>query len=151
MAKEYDLVIAGAGPAGLMVSRITSKSGLKVLLVEQKKVGTREAVSALREQKRFGQPVVLQLKVDTGKLDKLVDLVEELAIIHSVLRQNEMIRTSSDGELNNIINQLIQITSELQRTTMSLRMVPVKNTFHKMFFEQIGKNNIKPKKPKKKG
>jgi len=37
MAKEYDLVIAGAGPAGLMVSRVTSESGLKVLLVEQKK------------------------------------------------------------------------------------------------------------------
>lgn len=102
------------------------------ILVEQKKVETREAVSALREQKRFGQPAALQLKVDTDKLDKLVDMVGELAITQSVLRQNEVIRTSNDRKLSHIINQLSQITSGIQRTAMSLRMVPAKNTFQKM-------------------
>jgi flavin-dependent dehydrogenase len=37
MAKQYDVVVVGAGPAGLMVSQIAAKSGFKVLLVEQKK------------------------------------------------------------------------------------------------------------------
>jgi digeranylgeranylglycerophospholipid reductase len=37
MAKEYDLVIVGAGPAGLMAAKTASQEGLRVLLVEQKK------------------------------------------------------------------------------------------------------------------
>jgi len=43
------------------------------ILVEKKKVETKEVVSALREQKKSGQPVALQVKVDTGKLDNIVD------------------------------------------------------------------------------
>ncbi len=37
MANQYDIVVVGAGPAGLMVSQIAAKKGLKVLLVDQKK------------------------------------------------------------------------------------------------------------------
>jgi flavin-dependent dehydrogenase len=41
MAKKYDLVIIGAGPAGLMAAKTAKEEGLKVLLVEQKKEITR--------------------------------------------------------------------------------------------------------------
>jgi len=102
------------------------------ILVENKKVETKEVVSALREQKRSGQPVALQVKVDTGKLDNIVDMVGELAIAQSMLRQNELIMTSKDRKLDQINNQLNLITSALQKTAMSLRMVPIKNTFQKM-------------------
>ncbi|MBW1856829.1 MAG: chemotaxis protein CheA [Deltaproteobacteria bacterium] len=102
------------------------------ILVEQKKVETKGVVSALREQKKFGQPVALQVKVDTGKLDTIVDMVGELAIAQSMLRQNELIMTSKDRKLDQINNQLNLITSALQKTAMSLRMVPIKNTFQKM-------------------
>ena len=37
MAKRYDLVIVGAGPAGLIAAKTAHQEGLKVLLVEQKK------------------------------------------------------------------------------------------------------------------
>jgi two-component system chemotaxis sensor kinase CheA len=102
------------------------------ILVEGEKVEAREVVSALREQKRTGQPVALQIKIDTGKLDNVVDMVGELAIAQSMLRQNQLIRTSKDRKLDGIIGQLNQITSGLQRTAMSLRMVPIKNTFQRM-------------------
>jgi two-component system chemotaxis sensor kinase CheA len=102
------------------------------ILVEQKKVETKEVVSALREQKRFGQPISLQVKVDTNKLDNIVDMVGELAIAHSMLRQNEKVMGINDRKLYHIINQVNQITSGLQRTAMSLRMVPIKQTFQKM-------------------
>jgi len=81
------------------------------ILVEQKKVETKGVVSALREQKKFGQPVALQVKVDTGKLDTIVDMVGELAIAQSMLRQNELIMTSKDRKLDQINNQLNLITS----------------------------------------
>jgi len=102
------------------------------ILVEQKKVETKEVVSALREQKKFGEPIALQIKVDTGKLDNIVDMVGELAIAQSMLRQNELIMKSKDRKLDQINNQLNLITSALQKTAMSLRMVPIKNTFQKM-------------------
>jgi len=102
------------------------------ILVEKKKVETKEVVSALREQKKSGQPVALQVKVDTGKLDNIVDMVGELAIAQSMLRQNELIMMSKDRKLDQINNQLNLITSALQKTAMSLRMVPIKNTFQKM-------------------
>ena len=37
MDKKYDLIVIGAGPAGLMASTVAAKEGLKVLLVERKK------------------------------------------------------------------------------------------------------------------
>jgi flavin-dependent dehydrogenase len=41
MADTYDLIVVGAGPAGLMAARTAQRDGLKVLLVEQKKEITR--------------------------------------------------------------------------------------------------------------
>ncbi len=102
------------------------------ILVEQKKVETKEVVSALREQKGFGRLVALHVKVDTGKLDNIVDMVGELAIAQSMFRQNKLIMASRDRDLDQIVNRLNLLTSGLQKTVMSLRMVPIKSTFQKM-------------------
>ena len=102
------------------------------VLVEQKKVETKKVVSALRDQKKFGRPPTLHVKVDTDKLDSIVDMVGELAIAQSMLRQNELIMESRDRKLDQTVNQLNQLTSGLQKTAMSLRMDPIKNTFQKM-------------------
>ena len=37
MAKLYDVVIAGAGPAGLMAAKTAAESGLRIALLERKK------------------------------------------------------------------------------------------------------------------
>jgi flavin-dependent dehydrogenase len=37
MSEKYDLIVVGAGPAGLMASIVTAEAGLKVLLIERKK------------------------------------------------------------------------------------------------------------------
>ncbi len=105
---------------------------LGAILIEEKKAGINEVVSALRDQKKSGQPVKLQVKIDTGKLDNIVDMVGELAIAQSMLRQNELIQENKSRKLDHIIDQLNLITSGLQKTAMSLRMVPIKHTFQKM-------------------
>lgn len=103
------------------------------ILIEEKKAGSKEVISALREQKRSSRKhVELQVKVDTKKLDNMVDLTGELVIAQSMLRQNGYVQSINDQKLLHNLNQLNQITSSLQTIAMSMRMVPIKATFQKM-------------------
>jgi two-component system chemotaxis sensor kinase CheA len=103
------------------------------ILVAKGAAGSRDVISALRDQRKFGRKDIdLQVKVDTKKLDTLVDMTGELVIAHSMLRRNEQILSATDQKLYKIINQISQITSTLQKTSMSMRMVPIKSTFRKM-------------------
>ncbi|MFU8819077.1 MAG: chemotaxis protein CheA, partial [Desulfurivibrio sp.] len=72
------------------------------------------------------------IKVDVEKLDALVNAVGELVIMQSLVRQNPLISKIADPKLIKDFSQLGRITSELQRTAMSMRMVPIKQTFDKM-------------------
>lgn len=72
------------------------------------------------------------VKLDTKKLDSLVDLVGELVIAQSMIVQDPEVQRLSHGHLARTLRQLGRITSELQRTAMSLRMVPIRRTFQKM-------------------
>jgi len=72
------------------------------------------------------------VKVDTIKLDSLIDLVGELVISESMVVQDPELLRSPSRNLARNLGQLRRITSELQRTAMSLRMVPIRSTFQKM-------------------
>ncbi|MFO7784297.1 MAG: chemotaxis protein CheA [Thermodesulfobacteriota bacterium] len=130
------------------LERQKSRPGRKIgeILLEEKKTESREVISALRDQKRYGRGHVdLQVKVDTNKLDNMVDLTGELVIAQSMLRQNPYIVAGNDQKLYHNLGQLSQITSGLQRIAMSMRMVPVKSTFQKMvrLVRDLAKNSGK--------
>lgn len=72
------------------------------------------------------------VKLDTRKLDTLVDLVGELVIAQSMVVQHPEIQRLADSGLSRSLRTLGRITSELQRNAMSLRMVPIRGTFQKM-------------------
>jgi two-component system chemotaxis sensor kinase CheA len=72
------------------------------------------------------------VKVDTRKLDNLVDMVGELVIVQSIIQEDPSLATLIDERLTRNLAQLRRITSELQRTAMSMRMVPIRQTFQKM-------------------
>ena len=116
------------------------------ILVEEKRAQSKDVISALRDQKRFNRRHIdLQVKVDTEKLDSLVDLTGELVIAQSMLRQNNLIVSAKDQNLYHNLNQLTQIISGLQSTAMSMRMVPIRNTFQKMvrLVRDLAKNSGK--------
>ncbi len=71
------------------------------------------------------------IKVDTRKLDTLVDLVGELAIVQSMIHQDPHL-TRADERLNRNLAQLHRITAELQRGAIGMRLVPIKQTFQRM-------------------
>jgi len=72
------------------------------------------------------------VKLDTRKLDSLMDLVGELVIAQSMVVQDPDVQRLPSRHLARTLRQLGRITTELQRTAMSLRMVPIRRTFQKM-------------------
>lgn len=72
------------------------------------------------------------IKVDMRKLDSLVDLIGELAIVQSMIRQDPRLLGYADERLNRNLTQLGRITSELQRGAISMRVVPVRQMFQRM-------------------
>ncbi len=83
-----------------------------------------------KEFKTFTQQNIISVNVT--KLDKLMDLVGEMVIAEAMVTQNPDIK---DLELHNFYKaarQLNKITSEIQDMVMSIRMVPLATTFHRM-------------------
>ena len=72
------------------------------------------------------------VRVNTEKLDSLMDVVGELVIVQSQLIESTRQRTEEGSLLQRNVAQLSRITKELQHTAMSLRMIPIKPTFQKM-------------------
>ena len=82
--------------------------------------------------RRSGPSMSATIKVDTAKLDFLVDTIGEMTIAQSLVRHHpDLTKTQSATLLKNIA-QLSRITSEVQKTAMSMRMVPVGMVFQKM-------------------
>ncbi|MEQ1833281.1 MAG: chemotaxis protein CheA, partial [Candidatus Eisenbacteria bacterium] len=72
------------------------------------------------------------VKVDTRKLDNLVDMVGELVIVQSIIQSHPGMTAVADDALGRQMAQLRRISSELQRNAMAMRMVPIRQTFQKM-------------------
>jgi two-component system, chemotaxis family, sensor kinase CheA len=103
------------------------------ILLAEEKVKPRQVIEALRDQKKIaGEFAETTVKVDTHKLDNLVDMVGELVIAETLVQQNPVLASLNDPKLSRDFAQLKRITTELQKISMSLRMIPIRQTFQKM-------------------
>ena len=91
-------------------------------------------------------PAGASVKVDTRKLDNLVDMVGELVIVQSIINADPSLVGLADEKLTRNLAQLKRITSDLQRNAMSMRMVPIRQTFQKMarLVRDLSKKSGKP-------
>lgn len=102
-------------------------------LIDDKKVTPKDVAQALRAQKAGAAVVEAQdIRVDIRKLDMLVDMVGELVISQSLVLNDGDVRKIDNPKFYRNMSQLGRITTELQKVAMSMRMVPVRNTFQKM-------------------
>ena len=72
------------------------------------------------------------ISVDVMKLDKMMDLMGEMVIAEAMVTQNPELQTLKLNSFYKAARQLHKITSEMQDMVMSIRMVPLAATFHKM-------------------
>ncbi len=109
------------------------------ILVEQKKTGAKEVTSALREQRGTQQASSSSsgsqegsVKVGTGRLDNLINMVGELVIAQAMVNQDVAAINATNQRLDRNMNHLAKITRELQDLSMSMRMIPIQGVFQKM-------------------
>jgi two-component system chemotaxis sensor kinase CheA len=106
---------------------------LGTLLIEDKKVSPKDVAQAIRIQKNAANAIETQdIRVNIHKLDGLVDMVGELVIAQSLVCNDPDVMSIDSQRFYRNLSQLGRITSELQKISMSLRMVPIKGTFQKM-------------------
>jgi two-component system chemotaxis sensor kinase CheA len=89
---------------------------------------TKKAVSSAAPAKTASATV----RVNTEKLDSLMDVVGELVIVQSQLIETSRVSANENAAMQRNVAQLSRITKELQSTAMALRMIPIKSTFQKM-------------------
>ncbi len=74
------------------------------------------------------------ISVNVSKMDQLMELIGELVISESVVLQNSDLKVPGLNldNFNKAAAQLSKISTDLQNVIMSMRMVPLTNTFQKM-------------------
>ncbi len=108
---------------------------LGVKMVKTQQASAKDVGKALRTQQRMKNPqavVDTSVRVSTSRLDRLIDMVGELVIAHSMVAQDDVVINGSNHDLIKKIGHTSKIVRELQDMSMSLRMVPLKATFNKM-------------------
>jgi two-component system chemotaxis sensor kinase CheA len=102
---------------------ITTQDVSQALAVQQEMAGVGKAAPALVKE---------SVKVDTDKLDKLVDMIGELVITEAMVTGELEGREFQSSRLGANARQLRKITRQLQEIGLSMRMMSLKATFNKM-------------------
>lgn len=101
-------------------------------VVKEKTPGRKQTLA--KHQKKEKQQKQSYISVNVAKMDALMDLVGELVIAQSGVLQNPDLQVPG-LDLSNFqksARQMMKFSSELQDVIMSMRLMPLNNTFQKM-------------------
>ena len=131
-----DILVAQSAATREEVEQAEKTKGDKPLGVALVKAGAasiKDVGQALRSQRaKTKSAVETSIRVSTDRLDRLIDMVGELVIAHSMVAQDEIVSGSDQHDFLKKITHTSKIVRELQDMSMSLRMIPLKSTFQKM-------------------
>jgi two-component system chemotaxis sensor kinase CheA len=82
--------------------------------------------------RRKAQMVESSVRVPIDRLDRFIDMVGELVVSHSMVAQDDVVNSGKHHDLQKKVSHTTKIVRELQNMSMSMRMIPLKNTFRKM-------------------
>jgi len=116
---------------GLKAKENNPEKRLGETLIKERAVTPKQVSQALRKQAEQITDMST-IRVDTRKLDDLIDMVGELVITQSMVQQNISNQENGNKDLARNVSQLFRITSNLQKVSTSLRMIPIKQTFQRM-------------------
>ncbi len=101
-------------------------------VVKEKGPGRKQKLA--KQQKKEKQQKQSYISVNINKMDALMDLVGELVIAQSGVLQNPDLQVPGLelGNFQKAARQMMKFSSELQDVIMSMRLMPLTNTFQKM-------------------
>ncbi|MGL1891688.1 MAG: chemotaxis protein CheA [Spirochaetaceae bacterium] len=101
----------------------------KDILTKHEVKNALKAQSYINEKKsnKVETKISNSLRINSNKLDSLIDLVGEIVTIYAQMLQ--MSHESEDSKLVSIIERFGMLTEDLRDTSMSMRMVPIGSTF----------------------
>lgn len=125
------MVIAGEQPKEQPAEPEKKSIAPGDFVIESKEPGKGKKLAKDKPKK---QDKAAFISVDVHKMDMLMDLIGELVISQSVVLQNQDLKVSGLklDNFNKAAGQMVKISTDLQNVIMSMRMVPLTNTFQKM-------------------
>lgn len=139
------LIISSAGEAEIIkrLNNITEVSVLEIKKIEADSIATAKPVVPLNtdkepaknniadvdDAKKGAHKVKQTVRVDIERLDNLMNLVGELVMHKGRLEQ--IGATRKIAELNETMEQIDRITTDLQSVVMKVRMVPIEQVFNR--------------------
>ena len=130
------LVEDGVVSPALLDKALAQQKRVGEILVEQKSVTPQQLEQALQKQKQQESSThakkadTASIRVDTEKIDKLINLVGELVITQSMLSDlGSRFEMSQISVLLERMAQLERNTREIQERVMSIRMLPIGTAF----------------------
>ncbi|MDR4494419.1 MAG: chemotaxis protein CheA [Nitrospirales bacterium] len=126
------LVEEGVVTPEQVAESLAKQKNLGQILVEEKKATRQQVDKALQKQQQLKKGETASIRVDTDKIDKLINLVGELVITQSMITDlGEKFTINQLPILQERIVQLERNTRELQERVMSIRMMPIGSAFHR--------------------
>lgn len=92
---------------------------------------TKEAEPPAAPKAARAEAASASIRVETSKIDRLMDMVGEMVIAQSILSNVPELTTHGNAGLAGKMSQLARITGEVQRCAMSMRMMPIGSLFQK--------------------
>lgn len=121
---EIDEVNIGPVEMDLTKKQVNKKEKSKKS-IDKNNVNRKSTSNNMAKTNRVGKTV----RVDIDRLDTLMNLVSELIIIKT--RMEDMSGTTSKEDMNEAIEYLERITTNLHDAVMKVRMVPIERVFNR--------------------
>ncbi len=107
------------------------ETGVKIPVIKENAPESRDSGDRTESQQHNTSQQSI-VSVNVSKLDKLMDLVGEMVIAEAMVIQNPDLKGLELDNFQKAAQRLSKITNEIQDMVMSVRMVSLSTTFHKM-------------------
>ncbi len=131
--EEEGKISSGEVEKILSSQKITQKQFGEIAL-EEKVISQEDLFSALQQQKKQETKIKKMgfVKVSNEKLNTLIDIVGELVINQSMLKQEILQNGANINISERTLSQLEMITTTIKNLVLSMGMVPIADVFNKL-------------------
>jgi two-component system, chemotaxis family, sensor kinase CheA len=130
---DVDAAVEAASVASKVVNIAASAAEPAKAASAAPAVSARQAAAAAEAQAATATAATPTIRVDLDRVDRLINLVGELVINQAMLSQSVIANeTSGTSTINTGLEELQQLTREIQDSVMAIRAQPVKPVFQRM-------------------